>query len=54
MEENTMTKPLSEAMLRLDQPEKRLIDDLMELNLTRNEARAYIALLPLESAPASK
>jgi sugar-specific transcriptional regulator TrmB len=54
MEENAMTKPLSEAMLRPDQPEKRLIDDLMELNLTRNEARAYIALLPLESAPASK
>lgn len=49
-----MTKSLSEAMLRPDQPEKRLIDDLMELNLTRNEARAYIALLPLESAPASK
>ena len=49
-----MTKPLSEAMLRPDQPEKRLIDDLMEVNLTRNEARAYIALLPLESATANK
>ena len=54
MEENAMTKPLSEAMLRPDQPEKRLIDDLMEVNLTRNEARAYIALLPLESATANK
>ena len=49
-----MTKPLLEATLRPDQPEKRLIEDLMELNLTRNEARAYIALLPLESATASK
>ncbi len=54
MEESIMTKSLNKATLRLDRPEKRLIDDLMELNLTRNEARAYIALLPLESATASK
>ena len=48
-----MTKPLSQATLGVDQLEKRLIDELMEANLTRNEARAYIALLPLETATAS-
>ncbi|MFX0053268.1 MAG: TrmB family transcriptional regulator [Candidatus Hermodarchaeota archaeon] len=49
-----MTKSLNQATLGIDQLEKRLVDDLMEANLTRNEARAYLALLPLETAAASK
>lgn len=49
-----MTKSLIEATLRSDQAQNRLIDDLMEVNLTKNEARAFTALLPLESATASK
>ncbi|MFX1517098.1 MAG: TrmB family transcriptional regulator [Promethearchaeota archaeon] len=49
-----MTQPLKKAILGVEQPEKRLIDDLMEVNLTKNEAKAYIALLPLETATASK
>ncbi|UCG02286.1 MAG: hypothetical protein JSW11_22185 [Candidatus Heimdallarchaeota archaeon] len=49
-----MSEPVSRVSMGADQLEKRLIDDLMETNLTRNEARAYIALLPLETATASK
>ncbi|MFX1284347.1 MAG: TrmB family transcriptional regulator [Promethearchaeota archaeon] len=54
MEEIILTKSLSKATIKLDRSEKQLIDDLMDLNLSRNEARAYIALLPLESTTASK
>ena len=49
-----MTKPLKQVTSGIDQPENQLINDLMEVNLTKNEARAYLALLPLESATASK
>ncbi|MFX1504874.1 MAG: TrmB family transcriptional regulator [Promethearchaeota archaeon] len=49
-----MTKPLREAVLGDIRPEKTLIDDLMEAKLTKNESKAYIALLPLEIATASK
>ncbi|MFX0015118.1 MAG: TrmB family transcriptional regulator [Promethearchaeota archaeon] len=49
-----MVKVLNTSPITSDQAYYQLIDDLMKLNLTRNEARAYLALLPFESAPASK
>ena len=49
-----MTKIIREAVLAEIRPEERLIEGLMELNLTKNESKAYIALLPLETATASK